>query len=59
MDYIYDIVLNFQNDYYDFYEWKQSNKIINVKKIIIFIQVFFQKKILFHHHILICKIQNI
>ena len=37
MDYIYDIVLNFQNDYYDFYEWKQSDKIINVKKILVYI----------------------
>lgn len=33
MDYIYDIVLNFQNNYYDFYEWKPSDKIINIKKI--------------------------
>ena len=36
MDYIYDIVLNFQNNYYDFYEWKQSDKIINVKKILVY-----------------------
>lgn len=33
MDYIYDIVLNFQKDYCDFYEWKISDKIINIKKI--------------------------
>ena len=33
MDYIYDIVLNFQNEYYDFYEWKTSDKVINIKKI--------------------------
>ena len=33
MDYIYDIVLNFQKDYYDFYEWKSTDKVINVKKI--------------------------
>ena len=32
MDYVYDIVLNFQNNYYEFYEWKSSDKIINVKK---------------------------
>ena len=31
MDYIYDIVLNFQKDYHDFYEWKSTDKIINVK----------------------------
>ena len=36
MDYIYDIVLNFQNNYYEFYEWKTSDKIINVKKILVY-----------------------
>lgn len=33
MNYIYDIVLNFNKDYYDFFEWKKKDKIINVKKI--------------------------
>ena len=33
MDYIYDIVLNYQNNYYEFYEWKTTDKIINIKKI--------------------------
>lgn len=33
MNYIYDIVLNFNKDYYEFYEWKKSDKVINVKKI--------------------------
>lgn len=37
MDYIYDIVLNFQNNYYDFYEWKSSDKVINIKKIPVYI----------------------
>ena len=36
MDYIYDIVLNFQNNYYDFFEWKESDKVINVKKILVY-----------------------
>ena len=36
MDYIYVIVLNFQNDYYDFYEWQPTDKIINVKRIPIY-----------------------
>jgi len=36
MDYIYDIVLNFQEKYYDFYEWRPSDKIINIKKIPIY-----------------------
>ena len=33
MEYVYDIVLNFHNDYYDFYEWEIGDKIINVKRI--------------------------
>lgn len=36
MDYIYDIILNFQNDYYDFYEWKNKDKLTNVKKILVY-----------------------
>ena len=36
MEYIYDIVLNFQDEYYDFYEWHSEDKIINVKKIPIY-----------------------
>ena len=36
MDYIYDIVLNFHDVYYDFYEWDTGDKIINVKRIPIY-----------------------
>ncbi len=36
MDYIYDIILNFQDKYYDFYEWYPTDRIINVKKIPIY-----------------------
>ena len=36
MDYIYDIILDFQERYYDFYEWNPQDKIINVKKIPIY-----------------------
>ena len=36
MDYIYDIVLNFQDEYYEFYEWVPSDKIINVKRLPIY-----------------------
>ena len=36
MDYIYDIILNFQNNYYDFYEWKTKDRLINVKKILVY-----------------------
>lgn len=33
MQYIYDIMLNFNDCYYEFYEWKKRDKLINVKKI--------------------------
>ena len=36
MDYIYDIVLNFQKEYYDFYEWSSKDKIINIRKVPIY-----------------------
>ena len=36
MDYVYDIVLNFHDTYYEFYEWKSTDKIINIKKIPIY-----------------------
>ena len=36
MEYVYDIVLNFQNDYYDFYEWQKSDKLINIKRLPIY-----------------------
>lgn len=33
MSYVYDLVLNFNNDYYDFYEWNSSDQIIHIKRI--------------------------
>ena len=33
MNYIYDIVLNFQDNYYDFFEWNREDKIKNILKI--------------------------
>lgn len=36
MDYIYDIILNFQNNYYEFYEWNIKDKLINIKKILVY-----------------------
>ena len=33
MNYIYDIFGNFFENYYDFYEWNKSDKIIHIKKI--------------------------
>lgn len=37
MSYIYDILLNFQKEYYDFYEWNPNDKIIHVRKIPLFL----------------------
>ena len=36
MDFVYDIVLNFQPIYYEFYEWENKDKIISVNKIPIY-----------------------
>ncbi len=33
MSYIYDIVLNFQENYYNFFEWNRNDKIKNIIKI--------------------------
>ena len=33
MTYVYDLVLNFNNDFYEFYEWKQSDEIFHIKRI--------------------------
>ncbi len=37
MNYIYDIVLNFNKDYFCFYEWNKKDNIINIKKIPFFV----------------------
>lgn len=36
MNYIYDIVLNFNKSYYNFFEWNKKDNIINIKKIPLF-----------------------
>lgn len=36
MNYIYDIVLNFHNNYYNFFEWNRTDKIKNIYKISIY-----------------------
>ena len=33
MDYIYDILLNFSREYFDFFEWVSKDNIINVRKV--------------------------
>ena len=37
MNYSYDVVLNFNKDYYNFFEWYKSDNIINIKKIPFFL----------------------
>ena len=37
MNYIYDIVLNFNKEYFYFYEWNKKDNIINIKKIPLFV----------------------
>lgn len=36
MNYIYDILLNFQKDFYDFYEWNNDDEITHIRKIPLF-----------------------
>lgn len=36
MNYAYDIILNFQKEYYDFFEWNSNDETINIKKIPLF-----------------------
>lgn len=36
MNYIYDIVLNFQDNYYQFFEWNRKDKIKNISKISVY-----------------------
>ena len=33
MSYVYDLVLNFNNDYYEFYEWNKDDTIYHIKRI--------------------------
>ena len=33
MNYIYDILLNFQKEYYEFYEWNKNDEIYHMRKI--------------------------
>lgn len=36
MNYIYDIVLNFQDKYYQFFEWNRSDKIKNITRLSVY-----------------------
>ena len=36
MNYIYDIVINLNQQYYDFFEWNQNDVVYHIRKIPIF-----------------------
>lgn len=46
MNYIYDVVLNFNKEYYDFFEWNEEDNFLHLKKIPI-IRISTKKLILF------------
>lgn len=49
MIYIYDIIMNFNNNYYEFYDWKSNDKFVHIKKIpLLFVSTSNLKKILNH-----------
>ncbi len=53
MTFVYDIYVNFQPVYYDFYEWSKKDKITHIKKIPIFtIKEDTFKKVLAHENII-------
>lgn len=37
MNFIYDIVLNFNKEYYNFFEWNKKDNVVNIKKIPLFV----------------------
>ena len=37
MIYIYDILVNFNNDFYEFYEWEKNDSVYHIKKMPIFL----------------------
>lgn len=37
MKFIYDIVVNFEKDFFEFYEWEKGDNIINIKKMPLFV----------------------
>ena len=42
MNYIYDILANFNEHYYDFYDWNELDNLIHIKKqflIILYIKI--------------------
>lgn len=52
MEYIYDILLNFKDEFYDFYEWNNNDRILHIRKIPIFKVSTDDYKILKNHNVL-------
>ncbi len=51
MNYIYDVILNFQNMYYDFFEWNDTDEITHIRKIPIIKTTSNQIKIIINNKI--------
>lgn len=51
MRYIYDIVLNFEKCFFEFYEWEKNDNIINIKKIPVFFVNNETYKIIKHNNV--------
>ena len=53
MNYIYDVLLNFNNEYYEFYDWNNDDKLTHIRKIPIFkVSDEVLKNIIFHEVII-------
>ncbi|MBQ8891492.1 MAG: hypothetical protein IJ068_01340 [Bacilli bacterium] len=58
MTYIYDILLNFNDDFYEFYEWEKNDKIYHIKKIPLFkvdtntLEDIYKNKVIFNENFL-------
>ncbi len=53
MNYIYDVLLNFNNEYYEFYDWNNDDKLTHIRKIPIFkVTDEVLKNIIFHEVII-------
>ena len=35
MSYVYDILINLNKKFYDFYDWNNNDKILHVKKVLV------------------------
>ncbi len=56
MNYIYDILINFQRKYYDSFEWYKNDNILHVKKIPVFKIKDYELKDIFMYKVKINKI---